>query len=581
MGRKRGVQYKAGSFYRVDDRSGYTRRAGDTRLEWNGLIVGTNLWEPRQPQDLVKGVPDDQTVPQPRPLPPAIYDGPLYFQITENVSVGSLFIPLQYIAGISEGDAVGIMMNNGEIFNTVVNAPPTSTGVYISAQVPFPVSSGNLFVDYLVPGTEVFPDNITISLSGVQAASARGTLSIGSNSLSISLSGVSSTALMGSVSTLFSNVTVSLTGVAATASSHAVSVVITPIAERPLDIAPGAVVAYSQRALSNAEVGGAIFTLIRPSDATDDAFDSDAITGDPPITSIQTFIGNFVAVGCEIQSGGTGYDGGSPSTFNATIVGGTGTASVANVTTDGSGVVLTVNSFTQGSYTVIPSPNPRSTTGDDGVHHGTGLTVNGTFENNYLSLWADQSGSGVDGVVGSNFPNWKAASVNSLPGFLGGLVGTAGTGSVSLPNGEATIFCVVQDAATFALISSGGDTYQFGFSADPTGADGSSAFAYLTDGSNVAITNWTPPNGYQGSPAIFEIATNGTSWSYMINGVAGTVYSESDATVGSITVDTNALTWGVVGTEPIAELIVWPTMLSSGDRFLIRQNLATYYGITI
>jgi len=59
--------YVPGSFYRIDDRTGFKRRAERTRLEWDGLIVDETVWEPRQPQDMVRGIRDDQTVPLPRP----------------------------------------------------------------------------------------------------------------------------------------------------------------------------------------------------------------------------------------------------------------------------------------------------------------------------------------------------------------------------------------------------------------------------------------------------------------------------------------------------------------------------------
>ncbi len=65
MGTER--HYKPGSFYRICDRTGFATRAERTRMEWNGLIVKDRVWEARQPQDFVKGVPDVQTVPYARP----------------------------------------------------------------------------------------------------------------------------------------------------------------------------------------------------------------------------------------------------------------------------------------------------------------------------------------------------------------------------------------------------------------------------------------------------------------------------------------------------------------------------------
>ncbi len=127
-------------------------RAEQTQEEWTGLIVDKKLWEIRQPQDLVRGVPDDQSVPQARPVPPPVWDGPLYFQLAANVAIGATFIPLNYIAGITAGDKFGVMLDSGEYFNTVVDGAPISSGVNITDPMPFTAASGNLSVDYGASG---------------------------------------------------------------------------------------------------------------------------------------------------------------------------------------------------------------------------------------------------------------------------------------------------------------------------------------------------------------------------------------------------------------------------------------------
>ena len=73
MGTKR--HYKPGSFYRICDRTGFAVRAEDTQMEWNNLIVDKRVWEVRQPQDFVKGIPDNQTVPYARPRSPNLASG--------------------------------------------------------------------------------------------------------------------------------------------------------------------------------------------------------------------------------------------------------------------------------------------------------------------------------------------------------------------------------------------------------------------------------------------------------------------------------------------------------------------------
>jgi hypothetical protein len=59
--------YVPGSFYRICDITGFKVRAERTRKMWSGTIRRIASWEARQPQDFVKGVKDDQAVPDPRP----------------------------------------------------------------------------------------------------------------------------------------------------------------------------------------------------------------------------------------------------------------------------------------------------------------------------------------------------------------------------------------------------------------------------------------------------------------------------------------------------------------------------------
>ena len=66
--------YAHGDANAICDRCGFKYKLSQLKREWNGLRVcsgpGTNeCWEPRHPQDFVRGVADDQTVTAPRPEP--------------------------------------------------------------------------------------------------------------------------------------------------------------------------------------------------------------------------------------------------------------------------------------------------------------------------------------------------------------------------------------------------------------------------------------------------------------------------------------------------------------------------------
>lgn len=148
MGRK--LHFKLGSFYRTDDRSGFPQRAERTRQEWTGLIVDESLWEIRQPQDFVKGVKDEQWVPKPRPLPPNIFDGPIYTQLNTNANIGATVLTVESSAGFTSGDPMGVMMNNGEVFHSTVNGAPSGSTITMANALPGPAASGNDVIDYAV-----------------------------------------------------------------------------------------------------------------------------------------------------------------------------------------------------------------------------------------------------------------------------------------------------------------------------------------------------------------------------------------------------------------------------------------------
>jgi hypothetical protein len=140
----RNLHYVPGSFYRKDDRTGFPRRAEETREEWNGLIVGTDVWEARQPQDLVKGVRDDQSVPKARPLPPNFFVGPTFVQLADAAAVHQTVLDVASTAGFANGDSVSVMLDTGVNFTTHLAAPPGAGTLTLAAGLPNRAAAGNL-----------------------------------------------------------------------------------------------------------------------------------------------------------------------------------------------------------------------------------------------------------------------------------------------------------------------------------------------------------------------------------------------------------------------------------------------------
>lgn len=143
-----------GDFYRVDDRTGFVVRQGRTRKEWTGLIVRTESWEPRQPQDLVRGVPDDQTVPEPRPRSTDRY---LAAQSTVAVACvpGDTSVTIAGTIPAKIGDLLSIVLDDGGpkgvALVTLTLIAYVSGGQVLSfAGQPLPWSAaiGNSVIDY-------------------------------------------------------------------------------------------------------------------------------------------------------------------------------------------------------------------------------------------------------------------------------------------------------------------------------------------------------------------------------------------------------------------------------------------------
>jgi len=56
------------SAYGISDRSGFRYRLRDMRKEWNGLLVGKDEWERKEPQlNPLRATPDPQALRNPRP----------------------------------------------------------------------------------------------------------------------------------------------------------------------------------------------------------------------------------------------------------------------------------------------------------------------------------------------------------------------------------------------------------------------------------------------------------------------------------------------------------------------------------
>lgn len=141
------LHYIPGDFYRLCDRTGFKVRAGKTRKEWNGRIIRNQSWEERHPQDFVRGVPDPQVAPDPRPRQVDQFIGPLETSFLTSAPAGSVGIAVVTTARMHTSDRLSIILDNKDTFFTSIVLITSLNNITLSSALPYSASAGNLITD--------------------------------------------------------------------------------------------------------------------------------------------------------------------------------------------------------------------------------------------------------------------------------------------------------------------------------------------------------------------------------------------------------------------------------------------------
>lgn len=146
--------YVGGDYYQLDDLSGFKIRASRSRKipggQTGNLIVAPERWEAQQPQDLVRGVVDDQTVPQPRPRQQNQFVI-LGTWVTEFTERGGVFVTVDSPVGFVTGNRLSVMLDSGETYMPVLISIAGNVfrvGTVLPYSVGGPYSSGGMVGNY-------------------------------------------------------------------------------------------------------------------------------------------------------------------------------------------------------------------------------------------------------------------------------------------------------------------------------------------------------------------------------------------------------------------------------------------------
>jgi hypothetical protein len=160
-------KYQHGTHNAICDTCGFKYKASQLRMTWDGFFVCDPCWEPRHPQDFVRGKVDKLRVDIVRPDNDILYHETT---LNANESAGDTSINVVTMTEISQYTALLIqldpMMGQTSQYHacTVTTTPIVSTNILITPALPWAASSGNQIyildhADY-IQATEVTVDDL-------------------------------------------------------------------------------------------------------------------------------------------------------------------------------------------------------------------------------------------------------------------------------------------------------------------------------------------------------------------------------------------------------------------------------------
>lgn len=133
--------YHPGDYKVICDGCGMTYLRSKCRKDWRGMIMCyPGCWEPRHPQDFVRGKPDITRVEEARPdVSYAIGET----TVKTNAAVNATSIELTSVSTIKKYDGIGITMDDGVVHYSFLTADPAATTITINNYLPKAASAGN------------------------------------------------------------------------------------------------------------------------------------------------------------------------------------------------------------------------------------------------------------------------------------------------------------------------------------------------------------------------------------------------------------------------------------------------------
>lgn len=132
--------YNPGDNYLLDDNTGFKIRASKAKMQWDNILTSDPAWSPRQPQDLVVGVRDEQVAALVRSRQVNQFTVVATI-VTAPAMAGATSMMVESAAGFQAGDLCQVVLDNGDIFNFTLSAVTSDSLAWVSPPLPSPVGS--------------------------------------------------------------------------------------------------------------------------------------------------------------------------------------------------------------------------------------------------------------------------------------------------------------------------------------------------------------------------------------------------------------------------------------------------------
>lgn len=119
---------RVGDYNAICDVCGRKFKFSRLRQKWDNTWACEQDWEPRQPQDYLRGIPDNMSVPLSRPDPPALFLDELIADVVTSASILSFIINRVKLLAVSVISTASILTQYfPSLGSKVVNGAPINT----------------------------------------------------------------------------------------------------------------------------------------------------------------------------------------------------------------------------------------------------------------------------------------------------------------------------------------------------------------------------------------------------------------------------------------------------------------------